>query len=328
MQPSIIKLEPVYSRPYYVEWKLHNVCNYDCSFCAPDIKDGSRRGLSLEANKKIIDKISADCRDNKVWLAFNGGEPTLYPQLIELLAYAKTKSNVLTTMYSNASRTIRYWTELRDARVLDQLYVTYHSEQTDNYKHVADVLNLFHDEPITTIAIVTHVPEHIDKAIEGYEYILENTGALVNMNYMSISDAPGLVDTYSEDQIEKYKRYTYLQGRKNDSKVKTKVLLAHRISRDQMLETYSDNTKKIVSLVNLKKEGKNKFQGWTCNIGIQNMQLDVDRISKGMCHILNGTPIDIENLEKTLNFEKKPTVCGFEFCHCTMDLYSPKYRTP
>jgi len=323
MKPTIIKLEPMYSRTYYVEWKLHNVCNYDCSFCGSDIKDGSRRGLSLDTNKKIIDKISEDCKDNKVWLAFNGGEPTLYSELIELLTYAKTKPNVLTTMYSNASRTIRYWTELRDARVLDQLYVTYHSEQTDDYKHVANVLNLFHAEPITTIAIVTHVPKHITKAIEGYEYILENTGAFVNMNYMN---AEGALQGYSEEQIEKYKKYTFLPGRKTDSKVKSQVLPKHRISREQMIETYSDNTKKLVSLVNLKKEDKNKFQGWNCNIGIENMHIDVARKSKGMCDIHSGILIDVEDLEKTLSFEKEPTICKFELCHCTMDLYSPKSK--
>lgn len=327
MKTPIIRLEPVYSRPYYVEWKLHNVCNYDCSFCPSDIKDGSRRGLSLETNMRFIDKISADCGDKKVWLAFNGGEPTLYPKFIELLAYAKTKPNVYTTIYSNAGRTLRYWTELRDARVLDQLYVTYHSEQTEDYAHVADVLNLFHDEPITTIALVTHVPKYIDKAIEGYEYLLENTGALIHMNYMSIDNVPGDLNSYTAEQVEKYKKYTYLLGAKHDTKVKTTVPVIDRIGRDQMLETYSDNTKKIVSLVNLKKEGKNRFNGWTCDIGMKNMQLDVTKTSKGMCHILQGKPIDINNLEETLKFEDTPTICEFEFCHCTMDLYCAKRRT-
>ena len=61
-------------------------------------------------------------------------------------------------LITNGSRTLRWWKECKDAKILDLLYVTYHPEQTTDYKHVAEVLNLFHDEPTKTNCLI---PEFI-----------------------------------------------------------------------------------------------------------------------------------------------------------------------
>ena len=42
-----------------IEWKLHNVCNHNCSFCGPAHKDGSVRWLTLE-KYKLYDNIKFD----------------------------------------------------------------------------------------------------------------------------------------------------------------------------------------------------------------------------------------------------------------------------
>ena len=47
-----IKLEKLITPRFkYIEWKLHNVCNYDCSFCGEEHKDGSNRWKDLDTYK-------------------------------------------------------------------------------------------------------------------------------------------------------------------------------------------------------------------------------------------------------------------------------------
>ena len=98
-----------------VEWMLHNVCNYNCSFCVPDAKEGSKRWLTLDEYKKYSDEIINATGGQPLRIQFTGGEPTLFPDLIELLSYIK-RPNVYISLITNGSRTIRWWQELKEQR--------------------------------------------------------------------------------------------------------------------------------------------------------------------------------------------------------------------
>ena len=63
----------------FIEWKLHNVCNHNCSFCGSRHKDGSQRWFSLEKYKEYTDKLVQACGDSPFWIQITGGEPTLFP---------------------------------------------------------------------------------------------------------------------------------------------------------------------------------------------------------------------------------------------------------
>ena len=73
-----------------IEWSLHNVCNYNCSFCGPEHKIGDRRWKSLDTYKMYVDKLLNATGPNP-WFILTGGEPTLFPEFIELMSYLKAK---------------------------------------------------------------------------------------------------------------------------------------------------------------------------------------------------------------------------------------------
>ena len=111
-----IKLEKLITPRFkYIEWKLHNVCNYDCSFCGEEHKDGSNRWKDLDTYKMYVDKLVAAAGDMPLWIQFTGGEPTLYPKLIELFQYMKSKG-VYTGMVTNGTRTLRWWEEFKESK--------------------------------------------------------------------------------------------------------------------------------------------------------------------------------------------------------------------
>jgi len=105
---SPVAITPVYNKPYnIVEWTLHNVCNYDCSFCGNEFKSGSNKWLTLDEYKIGVDKIIAESKSTGklVWFKITGGEPTLFPKLIELISYIK-QLGAYVSMISNGSRTL------------------------------------------------------------------------------------------------------------------------------------------------------------------------------------------------------------------------------
>lgn len=67
---------------------LNNYCNLDCPYCFADkhIKETDKENINLEQLEKIINFIGADKRVGLI-----GGEPTLHPQIGEILNYLNNK---------------------------------------------------------------------------------------------------------------------------------------------------------------------------------------------------------------------------------------------
>ena len=69
----------------------HN-CNLRCSFCYAKATNYDTKNIEITKVKKLIDF----CDDlNVKYIVFTGGEPLLYPQLVEILKYIKTKKNIM-----------------------------------------------------------------------------------------------------------------------------------------------------------------------------------------------------------------------------------------
>ncbi|MBP1357522.1 MAG: radical SAM protein, partial [Sulfolobus sp.] len=71
--------------PIYATFKVTSRCNLHCTFCNPSYYSGELGEGSTETIKKIIDNL----RDSPIAvLSFEGGEPTLRNDILELLEYA------------------------------------------------------------------------------------------------------------------------------------------------------------------------------------------------------------------------------------------------
>lgn len=314
-----IKVEKYVPLAYkFVEWKIHNVCNYNCSFCGLRHKDGSQRWFSLDQYKEYVDKLVLDMDNKPFWIQITGGEPTLFPKLIDLLVYMKQK-NAMTSLITNGSRTLRYFNDLKDADCLDHLFVTYHSEQTGDYHHIADVLNMFHDKPIDTICLITHVYNSIEKAFLAQDYMINNTGALVTLKAMVIGDY-NIYELYTPEQKQKLLNENYIRG-----KVKGKVHcpLPSNLKIDHTLRVnYNNLQQKIIDPQVLLKEQANRFRGYTCEIGMNNLRIDHDVIYRGVCEVGGNTNLNDEKV----GFFKDSVICTSEECYCGTDMIAKKTR--
>ena len=302
-----------------VQWKLHNKCNYNCSFCSANNKDGSDPWFSIEKYKSVIDKLYKS-NDSPIYFIFTGGEPTLYPNFIELLQYTKSLggTNILIT---NGSRTIRWWKELVEANCLDRLTLTYHSEQSKDYQHVTEVINLFHDVPTETYCEVTHTKDTIDLAFEGCNYLIKNTGGVIHIKSMNIH-AYNIHDMYTEEQLAFIKKHNYRPGEKRH-KVVRKGIPLKSIFNAMITMTYNNGDRKIMDHQTLLKNQANSFTEWQCEVGQNELFIDHAKIYRGVCEV-GGSIGSID--DEVISFSTDNVICTKKHCECFSDIAANKIK--
>lgn len=83
---------------YKLNYHIFEKCNMNCSFCFRN--NNNNKTLSLNEYKEMIDRIyELNLFD---YINFAGGEPTLYPNIVELIRYAKNKcfkTSIITNGY-------------------------------------------------------------------------------------------------------------------------------------------------------------------------------------------------------------------------------------
>lgn len=308
-----IKVEKATKINYkYIDWRIHNVCTYDCSFCAPENKNGIERWSDLQTYKNQIDKIAQMCEGHPFWIQINGGEPTLYPEIIELIKYMKLKG-AFVSMISNGVRTYRWWENLRNSIVLDALYLSFHCEQTNDYQHFVNVINLFHDAPTSVVCVITHTKDNIDLAFRTYDELIEHTGATITVKAMRIGNYD-IYKYYTSEQLEKLK--SALGAGKKPDKMPTAGPQIGPIVNI----TYNDGTSIEMHHQNVMKNRINYFKDWSCYVGQDTMRINKDVIYRGACGVGETRNLNDENL----SFTTDAITCTAPECFCALDLVSKK----
>lgn len=321
MKKNPIRMEKVGGCDYkIVVWKLHNVCNYNCSFCGLEHKSGTDRWKSLETYKKYFDNLNKAANGLPIWIQLTGGEPTLYPGLLDLMKYIKEKGSYI-NIQTNGSRTLRWWKEVRDAKVLDMLCITYHPEQTNDINHIIEVVNLFHDEPTETLIRTTHVKGLLDKALSDTEYITNNTGAMTSMCHMTIHDYD-IYATYTAEQFKKLNEASMIYGKLYSTKKQSNVPENHRYMHLFLNVTFDDNSSEQIRALVFTKNYKTEFKNWKCANGEYILTLENDLLYRGFCKV--GKISNINDPEIKL-FENDYILCDKDLCDCRLDLTSTRY---
>lgn len=325
-----IKMERATPRKYKtVEWKLHNVCNYDCSFCGEENKIGDQRWHDIEVYKNVVKKLMAQVeKENKfIWFQLTGGEPTLYPKLLELLEFIKANGHKV-AMISNGSRTIRYWKEFAEKKVLDILFLTHHTEQDINEDHTIEVANIFHEYP-TDVRIQVTAPRALLK--EGYRRhlrILENTGAVSSMKaifyYTDGSFSPRELADYTEEETAILLANFSKPGKLRSTKVLPRLAPNAQYGTKMYVE-FDDGSARDLSVYELVEHKMNNFYGWDCSVGKDLITIQHDLIYRAVCR-QGGIIGDINN--EDFGFVNDDVVCKAKNCTCLMDLQEPRFKSP
>lgn len=316
----IVRVEKKNKQQYkFIEWKLHNVCNYDCVYCFSGNKDGSTRWVSLEQYKQQVQALVKAADGSPIWIQMTGGEPTLFPELMELLEYIKS-FGIYVSITTNGSRTIRWWKEASEKNLIDNLIITFHSDTVKDSSHIIEVLNLFQDRPTRTICLITHTFDSFKWAFKAQEELVEATGAMIIIKPMRSVYNTDIFDEYTEDQITELKLKDMMPGKffslKKQMNVPAELVIEHQVT-----VTYEDNSTENFTTQMLVKNRDNKFYNWMCDTGKDYMFIDGQDIFRGSCRVGGSKKITDDNLSFTNDY----IPCTLEQCFCSGDLISAKY---
>lgn len=317
---SLVKSSPV--RYKLVEWKLGNTCNYDCSFCGDENKIGNERWFDIEVYKNVCKNLmdQSELQNKKMFFQFTGGEPTLYPKLLELFQFIASRGHYI-KMFSNGSRTLRWWKELADANVLNTLLLTVHVEQNPNIDHIIDIVKLFQSKPVYVLVQCTAPINVFNEAFSAHQKILQKSVVCSSLKPINIGTRThtSYIQKYTSEQLGIFKTNEFVKS-DNYNQLKTHPSVS---TGSPMKITYSDNSTEVSSCYNLLSSGLNSFQGWDCSIGIDYMVIDYDKIYRGVCK--EGNVIGTIHDEIT-EFQKTTVVCTKQRCICLSDLGENKVK--
>lgn len=116
-----------------IEIEINSHCNLSCSYCPNSIEKRIEQGLmTIELYQKIIQDLQELNFQGRISYDFYN-EPTLSPDLIYFITYAKTKLlNITIELYSNGTKIdFLFFKELENAG-LDKLIITKH-ENINHY---------------------------------------------------------------------------------------------------------------------------------------------------------------------------------------------------
>jgi MoaA/NifB/PqqE/SkfB family radical SAM enzyme len=111
-----------------VDWYIGKRCNFCCSYCADFLHDNYSKHLTFAQMVTFVDQITNQYGNNITW-SITGGEPTLNPDLLNLLEYLKDKSREI-SICTNGSRSLGYLKQL--FKLTGTVVVSFHFEHVSS----------------------------------------------------------------------------------------------------------------------------------------------------------------------------------------------------
>jgi sulfatase maturation enzyme AslB (radical SAM superfamily) len=218
-----VAVEMNFPIPYQVLWDLGRLCNYDCSYCWPNVHNRHEQHKNyndlINTCNKVIDDWS---HGETIRWNFGGGEPTLHPQFLDMLQYLKSR-NQWTMVTSNGTRDHKYWSIA--AENLNSVNLSAHfdglKDEKDEDRFVRNVevickhFDEHNDDHWLEVKLMAP-PQYIDRALKLRDKIaalgtLDKPGAnnrikgvLSLVPIRSLGDSGALVQ-YTDEQLELFK---------------------------------------------------------------------------------------------------------------------------
>lgn len=306
-----------------IEFAIGNYCNFNCSYCGSDYNGGTHRWTNNEdlllKNFKHLLNFYIDNKINYFEINVLGGEPSLWPGLVNFVKEIKKNYNTKMTMTTNGSRTIRWWE--KNSTAFDKILFSYHQGQTD-IDHFIKVLDLVYSNGTAVNVLMMMNSSCWEECVESIEKMKTNSKHPWFISAMEINPP-----TYTATQLEFFKKHV------------KRCPPIFRIIKDEYKNIlkgnptviYSDNSSKKIPRNWLSINELNNFQGWMCNLGIETINIKKEGTITGMCNnSVYGAEqfYNIYDSNFVNNFSPilQPTVCEKSKCWCQPEILMTKWK--
>lgn len=324
-EKKLVAIWPAQEKFVNFTWQVSDVCNYKCSYCNPGNYGAKNRNLDTQQYIKSLDQLidhflSENYVDFKFF--FSGGEPTLWPPLLDICKHIKSRiPNATLAVNSNLSRPLSWWKEHH--HYFDDVVASFHIEgcnqknYLENVKFLQYKLNylacriLLHDERFQeVVAFAEQLKKELKNCVIEYAALFEELKPQSGMYYYE--------DEWKREFI---KNNSYIHKREVDFTYLKKNNQAY------CYEIYNDGTKDGLNATRVISSGNNNFKNWKCWINDSIFIGPAGDIQLASCKLAKK----IGNIHSDkISISGKPVICSVNSCGCGTDInirkVSPEYE--
>ena len=293
-----------------VDWILSNVCNFKCTYCTPDSNGGDLYWPDIEQCETIVRRITEQStHDHRIYTIL-GGEPTVWKNFTRLSKIIKeVDPNSMVNILTNGSRTLKWWN--RTKPYLDKVSISYHHQEA-NVDHTIEVVNEIQTDCQTNIQMLMDINDW-DKCVSIFEKLRNNTVVPIQIKKLQVEFGQRGWMAYSDKQ-QQWMVEAHKTTANRPSTKRNKTSLGINCY-------YSDGSVTQETNHNLIQAGKNKFEGWKCNIGrdLVVIKANGDVVPANACNqkIIMG---NIKKNPEDFNLLTNPIICEYKECTCGSDI--------
>lgn len=308
-----------------------DICNFNCTYCFPGSKDANFRYPknvdTVVKNFSLLFDLYKE-KHNKKKFDINlvgGGEPTLWPHFKEFCNGIRQQHNVELTVTTNGSRSLKWWR--KNGPAVDKVTLSVHHEFA-NIDHTISVLDYLYEAGITCTALVLMDAEYFDKCKRIVDKFQES-------KYPWFIEAKPIVDFAGKDSLsytEEQKKYMK-QDLKRLPDSEFLINNMHLFRLHDSIAFYDDETIETKRTGDYINTDTNYYQGWNCNVALENLVITFDGTVKGSCNasLFKDYNINLfaEDFEETFNkasFNLSTIQCPFKKCSCQPDTHITKWK--
>jgi len=280
---------------------IHNVCNYNCSYCSDFHRDGSSRWPDdWQPYINFLDRVKQT--NKNLYVEVLGGEPTVWPKFQEFVDTI-SDDRTFVEFGTNASRTLRYWEKFKTRKAF--VFLSWHYEEADD-DHFYEVAKIMQDKASVSIPLMI-VPDNFERAKILYER-LKTLRVEITPKFVRKSIHGTEYFQYTDEQRD------WIQNN-----------YFHRM-RDfginwEIPRNLHFDGEKVKFMTVLDKE-MHKFKGYTCTAGLKRFMVDPNGDIKRCTKRVGGV---IGNIFEDYELPVSPIVCNYTACPCKLDAIVEKW---
>ncbi|MEQ1875980.1 MAG: radical SAM protein [Bdellovibrionia bacterium] len=293
-----------------INWCLGNTCNYACSYCPELLHDATVPWMPYETVAAFCDRVLTHYRaqgKRNIYFEFTGGEVSHHKDFIKILKFLKER-DVWTGMISNGSKHMKWWEEAKPH--LDHACISFHPEsaKADHFKKVLRYLN----DTVTLHVNVMMLPEKFNECLELARWVEAETENITIAIQPLLKDFSDVMYPYTPEQKASLENQVF----------NIKFTRPIKTYRGRMVKEFADGKKEIVTGPELIAKRENRWAGWECRAGLDELVVDFDgNIYRAWC--MEDGRVGNVKMDK-IEFPKAPVLCKRDFCHCVLDVMNER----
>lgn len=339
---------------FSVSWLLGRYCNYACPYCWPYARSDVKDHRPTELLISTMDEIKRQSRErnfNAFHFSFSGGEPTLHPGYLDLLAhYSNDEANYQSVhMTTNLSPGMRWFEKYVWAtKNLHRVSITASWHRTpmtiknfDLKKHMnqfRDKLVFLQENDIHVTINMVMVPDMWDELYDEANFFHES-GINVTLKPQSNTSASEVVEGYTNNMRQKLHtglpQRNYTQERMDSLGItSTRPRASYgplpptgHDPKESLQVELEDDTGKLWYIDQAERFnafGFNKFTGWECEAGYRSIIIREPDGSIKRSYSCHDQPLG--NIQTGFRLFDGPKACQTPSCVSSADSKIPKRR--